>query len=64
MSHAEQPTRISPRPPPAGTARHRPPPGRAAACAPCRKEAPELVRLAEKTEPLGVRFLGVNIRAP
>ncbi|MBC9725004.1 thioredoxin family protein [Streptomyces sp. TRM68367] len=31
-------------------------------CAPCRKEAPELVRLAEKTEPLGVRFLGVNIR--
>ncbi|MET9835780.1 TlpA disulfide reductase family protein [Streptomyces sp. NPDC006385] len=31
-------------------------------CAPCRKEAPELRKLAEKTEPLGVRFLGIDIR--
>ncbi|UQA91893.1 TlpA family protein disulfide reductase [Streptomyces halobius] len=31
-------------------------------CTPCRKEARELARLAEKTEPLGVRFLGINIR--
>lgn len=31
-------------------------------CAPCRKEAPELARLATETEPLGVRFLGIDIR--
>ncbi|GGL36092.1 hypothetical protein GCM10010095_21660 [Streptomyces anthocyanicus] len=31
-------------------------------CAPCRKEAPELRKLAEKTEPLGVHFLGIDIR--
>ncbi len=31
-------------------------------CAPCRKEAPELARLAKETKPLGVRFLGVDIR--
>ncbi|MEU7401886.1 TlpA disulfide reductase family protein [Streptomyces sp. NPDC044948] len=31
-------------------------------CAPCRKEAPELRKLAEKTAPLGVRFLGIDIR--
>lgn len=31
-------------------------------CAPCRKEAPELRKLAEKTEPLGVQFLGIDIR--
>ncbi|WP_192583701.1 TlpA family protein disulfide reductase [Streptomyces albicerus] len=31
-------------------------------CAPCRKEAPELVRLAKDTGVLGVRFLGVDIR--
>ncbi|UGY91289.1 TlpA family protein disulfide reductase [Streptomyces gobiensis] len=31
-------------------------------CAPCRKEAPELRKLSQKTEPLGVRFLGIDIR--
>ncbi|GAA3246167.1 TlpA disulfide reductase family protein [Streptomyces labedae] len=31
-------------------------------CAPCRKEAPELARLAKETKALGVRFLGVDIR--
>ncbi|GAA3815038.1 TlpA disulfide reductase family protein [Streptomyces chiangmaiensis] len=31
-------------------------------CAPCRQEAPELARLAKETRPLGVRFLGVDIR--
>ncbi|WP_165984977.1 TlpA disulfide reductase family protein [Streptomyces sp. YIM 98790] len=31
-------------------------------CAPCRKEAPELKELAEQTEPLGVTFLGINVR--
>ncbi|MEU0721786.1 TlpA disulfide reductase family protein [Streptomyces lavendulocolor] len=31
-------------------------------CAPCRKEAPELARLAKDTQPLGVKFLGVDIR--
>lgn len=31
-------------------------------CAPCREEAPHLARLAEETEPLGVRFLGIDIR--
>ncbi|MET9833554.1 TlpA disulfide reductase family protein [Streptomyces sp. NPDC006385] len=31
-------------------------------CAPCRKEAPELVKLHKETEPLGVRFLGIDIR--
>lgn len=31
-------------------------------CAPCRKEAPELRRLADKTAPLGVKFLGIDIR--
>ena len=31
-------------------------------CAPCRKEAPELARLAKETKPLGVQFLGVDIR--
>ncbi|WP_354180143.1 TlpA disulfide reductase family protein [Arthrobacter sp. UYP6] len=33
-----------------------------AACAPCRKEAPDLVELHEKFEPEGARFYGVNIR--
>ncbi|UGY91003.1 TlpA family protein disulfide reductase [Streptomyces gobiensis] len=31
-------------------------------CAPCRKEAPELVKLHEETTPLGVEFLGIDIR--
>ncbi|MGW0095722.1 TlpA family protein disulfide reductase [Streptomyces sp. NPDC003328] len=31
-------------------------------CAPCRQEAPQLAHLAKETEPLGVRFLGVDIR--
>lgn len=31
-------------------------------CAPCRKEAPELVRLAKETESMGVRFLGIDNR--
>ncbi|WP_331753131.1 TlpA family protein disulfide reductase (plasmid) [Streptomyces sp. NBC_00637] len=31
-------------------------------CAPCRKEAPEMARLAKETEALGVRFLGIDIR--
>ncbi|WTX93310.1 TlpA family protein disulfide reductase (plasmid) [Streptomyces sp. NBC_00637] len=31
-------------------------------CAPCREEAPELARLAKETKPLGVEFLGVDIR--
>lgn len=31
-------------------------------CAPCRAETPELVDLAARLEPDGVRFLGVNIR--
>jgi thiol-disulfide isomerase/thioredoxin len=31
-------------------------------CAPCRAEAAELVRLAKDTQPLGVQFLGVDIR--
>lgn len=31
-------------------------------CAPCRKEAPELVRLAKHTESMGVRFLGIDNR--
>lgn len=33
-----------------------------AACAPCRKEAPDLVALHREFEPQGVRFFGVNIR--
>ena len=33
-----------------------------AACAPCRKEAPDLVELHEMFEPEGARFYGVNIR--
>ena len=33
-----------------------------AACAPCRKEAPELVELHGMFEPDGARFYGVNIR--
>lgn len=33
-----------------------------AACAPCRKEAPDLVELHELFEPEGARFYGVNIR--
>lgn len=33
-----------------------------AACAPCRKEAPELASLAEKYAPKGVQFIGVNVR--
>ncbi|MFD3928302.1 TlpA family protein disulfide reductase [Streptomyces sp. NPDC058614] len=31
-------------------------------CAPCRKEAPELARLAKETAASGVHFLGVDIR--
>ena len=31
-------------------------------CVPCRKETPELVRLANKYADRGVRFLGINIR--
>ena len=31
-------------------------------CVPCRKETPELVRLAEEYADRGVRFLGINIR--
>lgn len=31
-------------------------------CAPCRKEAPDLQRVATETAPLGVRFLGINVR--
>lgn len=31
-------------------------------CAPCRREGPELIKAAEDTAPLGVSFLGVNIR--
>jgi len=31
-------------------------------CAPCRKEAPELKKLSEKTATLGVKFLGIDIR--
>ena len=33
-----------------------------AACAPCRKEAPDLVELHEQFSPEGARFYGVNIR--
>ncbi|WP_442860158.1 redoxin domain-containing protein [Arthrobacter sp. zg-Y20] len=33
-----------------------------AACAPCRKEAPDLVELHNTFEPEGARFYGVNIR--
>lgn len=33
-----------------------------AACAPCRKEAPDLVELHDQFEPEGARFYGVNIR--
>lgn len=33
-----------------------------AACAPCRVEAPHLVKLHGEFEPKGVRFLGVNVR--
>jgi cytochrome c biogenesis protein CcmG/thiol:disulfide interchange protein DsbE len=29
-------------------------------CAPCRREQPQLVRLAERLEGRGVRFLGIN----
>lgn len=31
-------------------------------CAPCRAEAPELARVAAKTAPEGVRFLGIDVR--
>lgn len=31
-------------------------------CAPCRKEAPELQKLAKETKSLGVTFLGIDIR--
>lgn len=31
-------------------------------CAPCRKEAPDLARLARLTAPQGVRFLGIDIK--
>ena len=31
-------------------------------CAPCRKEAPELARVAAKAAPEGVRFLGIDVR--
>ena len=31
-------------------------------CAPCRAEAPELEQAASALEPLGVQFLGVNVR--
>ncbi len=33
-----------------------------AACAPCRKEAPDLKKLAEKYMPKDVTFVGVNVR--
>lgn len=33
-----------------------------AACAPCRIEAPHLVKLHDEFEPKGVKFLGVNVR--
>ncbi|WP_196820863.1 TlpA family protein disulfide reductase [Arthrobacter sp. CAN_A6] len=33
-----------------------------AACAPCRKEAPDLVALHDEFEPQGAQFFGVNIR--
>lgn len=33
-----------------------------ASCAPCRKEAPDLVKLAENYTPEGVKFVGVNVR--
>jgi peroxiredoxin len=31
-------------------------------CAPCRAETPELIRAARQAQPLGVAFVGVNIR--
>jgi thiol-disulfide isomerase/thioredoxin len=31
-------------------------------CVPCREEAPVLARVARDTRPLGVRFLGIDIR--
>ena len=31
-------------------------------CAPCRAEAPDLVRVAEATKPMGVRFYGIDTR--
>lgn len=31
-------------------------------CAPCRAETPALIRVAKQAEPLGVAFIGVNIR--
>lgn len=31
-------------------------------CAPCRAEAPNLERVYEKTRPLGVQFVGINVR--
>lgn len=33
-----------------------------ASCAPCRKEAPDLVKIAEKYAAKGVRFIGINVR--
>lgn len=33
-----------------------------AGCAPCRKEAPDLEALSEKYEPVGVQFIGINVR--
>ena len=31
-------------------------------CAPCRTEAPELKRVWQETQPLGVQFVGINVR--
>lgn len=31
-------------------------------CAPCKKEQPDLERLARETAPQGVRFLGIDVR--
>jgi thiol-disulfide isomerase/thioredoxin len=33
-------------------------------CAPCREEAPDLVRAAERLRDQDVRFLGINVREP
>jgi thiol-disulfide isomerase/thioredoxin len=33
-------------------------------CAPCRQEAPDLVRAAERLQDQDVRFVGVNVREP
>lgn len=31
-------------------------------CAPCREEAPALRKVADETPPVGVRFMGINVR--